>query len=248
MNFSLLIEPATEDVVRAAAERFISVAQESVAARGRFAVALAGGSTPRALYELLALYQWSERVPWPQTHIFWGDERAVAPDSKDSNTRMARETLLDQVGIPAENIHPMRGDAADLEAAARDYEAQLRAMNGPLDLVLLGMGDDGHTASLFPGYAALHETERWCVATGISPTEPRVPRLTLTLPCINAAHHVLVLVTGGGKAARVAQVISGLKNGVTNSEALPVQGVQPRNGDLTWMLDASAAQSLGAEP
>ncbi len=244
-NFPVVIEPTAQDVVHAAAERFVAVAQQSVAARGRFTVALAGGSTPRALYELLALYEWSERVPWPQTHVFWGDERAVAPDSKDSNNRMARETLLDQVGIPPQNIRPMRGDAEDLDDAARDYEAQLRAMNGPLDLVLLGMGDDGHTASLVPGYSALRETERWCVATGVSPTEPRVPRLTLTLPCINAARHVLVLVTGGSKAARVAQVISGLKNGVTDSETLPIQGVQPRNGDLTWMLDASAARLLG---
>jgi 6-phosphogluconolactonase len=168
MNFSIIVEPNAEALVTAAAERFVAVAQSSVADRGRFIFALAGGSTPRALYETLAASPWRERVPWEKVHVFFGDERAVAPGDEYSNGRMARQALLDKIEIPAQNLHFMRGDAGDLDAAARDYEAELRALGAPLDLALLGMGEDGHTASLFPQTPALQENERWCVATAVA--------------------------------------------------------------------------------
>ena len=238
-----LIFKNSDELVQAAAERLVEVAAHSINQRGQFSLALAGGSTPRALYQLLATEVWRSRIDWQKTHVYFGDERAVAPDSKYSNFKMAYEAFLGQINIPRENIHRMQGEAADLEAAARDYEAQLRELRAPLDVVLLGMGDDGHTASLFPETPALRENEEWCVATDVAPLEPHVRRLTLTYPVLNAARHTFILVTGKGKAARLEAVLQGPRV----VEKMPVQGIQPEDGALIWMVDEEAARLLEAE-
>jgi len=235
-----IIYQNSNELVQAAAARVAQIAEQSIVARGVFSIALAGGSTPRALYQLLATDEWRGRIDWHKTHVFFGDERAVTPDSEYSNYRMARESLLSHVDIPPQNIHRMKGEAQDLDGAAHDYEMQLHELQAPLDLVLLGMGDDGHTASLFPGTPALRENERWCVATGVAPLEPHVCRLTLTYPVLNAARHVLFLVTGKGKAERVKAVLEGPRD----VQKMPVQGIQPQAGELVWLLDDEAASLI----
>jgi 6-phosphogluconolactonase len=241
---TIVVSPGVPEAVRASAERVVSIAREAVAARGKFSLALAGGSTPKALYQLLASDEFRTQIDWSKAHIFFGDERAVPTHHEYSNARMAREALLDHVPIPRDSIEYMVADVPDFDASARAYEMQLRGVAGRLDLVLLGMGDDGHTASLFPGYPALKEGQRWCVATDVSPTEPRLPRLTLTLPCINAARHVLVLVTGDGKARRVAQAMQELQSSTQSDETLPIARVQPSDGELVWMLDEGAGRLI----
>ena len=212
-------------------------ARQSIAARGRFCLALSGGSTPRALYELLASPEWVQRFEWGKCEIFFGDERAVAPDDALSNFKMASDALLNHV---VARVHRMEGERADLESAAHDYGNLLDATCDRLDVVLLGLGDDGHTASLFPHSPQLNEAENWVAATPIAPMEPRVRRLTLTFPAINAARRAWFLVSGAGKAARVAQVL----NGPRDVQRLPSQGVAPQNGELTWCLDEGAAGGL----
>ena len=256
MDFSLHVFPDAPSVARAAAERVVVLTQESIARRGLFSIALAGGSTPRALYELLAQEPFRDRMEWNKTHIFWGDERAVAPDDERSNIRMARMALLDHVPIPTQNIHLPQGDASDLDSAARDYEAQLQGLRGGmsthaeeesasrLDLVVLGMGDDGHTASLFPGTPGLRETERLILAVDVAPMQPRVARLTLSFRAINEARHVLVLVTGEAKAELLANVLENVREDKTDVEKWPIQGVNPQPGELAWMLDEAAARLM----
>ncbi|MBV9867577.1 MAG: 6-phosphogluconolactonase [Abitibacteriaceae bacterium] len=240
MNRDLIVKPTAEEVVQTAAELFVGVSHESIAARNRFSVALAGGSTPRALYQLLASAQWQGHIDWSKTHIFFGDERAVPPDDEQSNYRMARESLLAHIPIAPAHIHRLHGEEANLEAAAQDYERQLRELQAPLDLVLLGMGDDGHTSSLFPHTPALQEQERWCVATDVAPHEPHVRRLTLTYPVLNAAHNIFIIVTGASKAERLRDVLEGASHPLDT----PIQGIQPQQGRLVWMLDAAAARLL----
>ncbi len=195
-------------VAEAAAEHFAEWAARYVAAQRRFGVALSGGSTPRQLYEQLATGPHGQQVPWERVHVFWGDERAVPPDDPASNYRLAHEALLSKAPLPPANVHRMRGEAENLEEAAAAYEQELRLALPRLDLALLGLGSDGHTASLFPGYPAQHETTRWVVATGVAPTEPPVRRLTLTLPVLNNAAQVLFLVTGAAKADLVREILS----------------------------------------
>jgi 6-phosphogluconolactonase len=238
----LLIQTSAQALIETTAQRLIAAAQESIAARGTFSLALAGGSTPKALYQLLASEPWRDRIEWSKVHVFFGDERAVPPDDEYSNDRMACEALLNHVPIPRANVHRMRGECEDLDSAARDYEEQLRE-HFPLDLVLLGMGDDGHTASLFPHSPALRENEKLCVATPVASLEPHVRRLTLTLPAINAAHQVWLLVTGSGKAARLQQVLAGMENDARDAESTPIQGVAP-SGEYLWLLDEAAAHLL----
>lgn len=194
-------------VARAAARVWESTARDAVDAGRPFSVALAGGSTPGRLYRLLAAAPYAESLPWSRTRVAFGDERCVPPDHEDSNYGFARRTLLDQVDVPRGNVLRMRGED-DPAFAARDYEERLRewfpASDGPaFDLLLLGMGGDGHTASLFPGTAALDERTRWVVANRV----PRLEawRLTLTLPAIAAARRVLILVTGTAKATVFAE-------------------------------------------
>jgi 6-phosphogluconolactonase len=231
-------------LARAAAEQWIVLAQAGMADHGQFRVALSGGSTPRTLYSLLATEEFAARLDWSHVHVFWGDERCVPPDHPESNYRMAREALLDHVPIPPSNIHPIPCDQEPGQAAAA-YDRTLRAFFGSqtthhsapppcFDLVLLGMGDDGHTASLFPGSAALGEQTRWVVAQYVSKLSAW--RVTLTPVVINAAAQVTFLVSGAGKAETLRQVLTGpYQPGV-----LPAQIIRPIRGHLVWLVDAAA--------
>ncbi len=241
--------PTVDALMRAAAEAFVRCAAESIRVSGRFAVALSGGSTPASLYALLATDAYARRVDWPRVHVFWGDERCVPPGDPASNYRLARESLLDHVPLPIANLHRIRGED-DPAAAAAAYERALRQAfatpDGPprhapgsrFDLVLLGMGDNGHTASLFPGMPAVHERGRWVVAQQVV-AEP-MWRVTLTPVVINAAGEVVFLVSGRGKAATLGRVL----DGPHQPDALPAQVVAPRSGRLRWLVDAAAAADL----
>jgi 6-phosphogluconolactonase len=241
MDREIIVVPDARAVAREAANRFASQIAEAVQSRGRFSVALCGGSTPRGLYRLLADERYRGEVPWHRVHVFWGDERCVPPDDPDSNYRLAYETLLSHVPIPLENVYRIQGELKPA-AAARTYDrAVVEFFCGPrprFDLVLLGLGSDGHTASLSPGSAALDETERLAVpATAVYQDRP-AERVTLTLPVINGAREVLFLVTGEEKAEIVQAVLE------DPSRNLPAQRVQPVAGQLTWLLDAAAASRL----
>lgn len=244
----VLVQSGPAALARAVAEHFTTLAGEAIAGRGRFAVALSGGSTPRAAYALLAADEFAGRVDWPRVHVFWGDERCVPPDHSDSNYRLARETLLDHVPIPAGNVHRIRGEEEPVAAAAA-YERDLRAFfagnsRGAVprfDLVLLGLGDDGHTASLFPGTAAIHERTHWVVAHHVDKLGSW--RVTLTPIVINAAAQVTFVVSGAGKAGSLHQV----RAGPYQPDALPAQIVQPTAGRLLWLVDATAAGLKGSD-
>jgi len=233
--------PAREAVTAATADAIVAAAAEAIAARGRFLLVLSGGSTPRALYELLATPAYAGRVDWHRTHVFWGDERCVPPDDRSSNYRMAREALLDRVPISPETIHRMRGEDPP-QAAAAAYEADLRKIFGApvprFDVVLLGMGDNGHTASLFPHLTAVRETSRWVVAEYVG--EVSMWRLTLTPPALNAAARVLFVVVGGDKAPMLSRVLEGPRD----IDLLPAQVIAPADGVLTWVVDTAAAAKL----
>jgi 6-phosphogluconolactonase len=228
-------------LARAAAEHFVALSAEAINRRGRFAVALSGGSTPRAMYALLATSEFVSRVEWARVHAFWGDERCVPPEHPDSNFRMAREALLDRVPIPAGNIYRMRGEM-EPALATDEYESALQTFFADgqphFDLILLGMGDDGHTASLFPGTAAIHEQTRWAAAQYVE--KLRVWRVTLTPVVVNAAANVIFVVSGAGKAERLKQVLTG----PYQPDVLPSQIVRPTNGRLSWLVDSDAAARL----
>lgn len=227
----LAVLPDKEALSHAAAQRFVALA-DRYTSTGAFGVALSGGSTPRPLYERLAAPPYRDQVSWPQVHLFWGDERCVPPDHAESNYRMACETLLDHVEIPAENIHRVRGEL-DPARAAQEYRSELERVLGAspgFDLILLGMGDDGHTASLFPGSPALQENERAAVAVYAPHLDSW--RVTLTLPVLNRARHVLFLVSGADKAPALARIRAG--------EPLPAARVCPGQGTLTWLIDEAA--------
>ena len=231
-----------EAVARAAARRIAEIAEEAIGERGAFAVALAGGSTPRRVYELLAGEESRAAVDWANVHVFFGDERAVPPDDADSNYRMANEALLSRVPVPPENVHRIEG-VGDAAANASDYESEMRGFFGDaewprLDLVLLGMGDDGHTASLFPGTAALEEGRAWVAANWVE--KLGAWRVTLTAPAVNAARHVLFLVNGAGKAGRLREVLKGERD----PAHLPSQLIRPSDGTLEWFVDRPAAARL----
>ncbi|HMB52552.1 MAG TPA: 6-phosphogluconolactonase [Thermoanaerobaculia bacterium] len=237
-----------EELAEAAAARFAAAVEEAVASvgeGGRVSLALAGGSTPRGLYRRLALEPYAARLPWARLHVFWGDERCVPPDDEASNYRMAHETLLSRVAVDPEKVHPIRGEEG-ATTAARAYEDEIRASLGDeprLDLVLLGLGDDGHTASLFP--AALEGVEGdphpdRLAAPAEAPSEPK-ERVTLTLSTLNAARRVLFLVQGAGKAEAVAATFAG--TGLA-STAVPAARVRPVAGHVLWLLDETAAAGL----
>jgi 6-phosphogluconolactonase len=230
----IIVMPTKADVTRAAADRIVAAATSAVAARGRFTIALSGGSTPRALFQLLATDAYRTKVDWPRVDVCFGDERCVPPDDPASNYRMAREALLDHV--PA-RVHRMRGED-EPSAAAAAYERELRELFGTtprFDLVLLGMGDNGHTASLFPGLHAVEERERWVVAEYVA--EVSMWRLTVTPVVLNAAAEDLFLVAGADKAAMLQRVLEGPRD----PRALPAQVVAPADGRLVWLVDAAAA-------
>ncbi len=191
---------ATDDLMTPAiAEETLRIAQEAVAKRGRCSICLSGGSTPKALNEILAR-DYAARMPWNQIHFFWGDERYVPHDNPHSNFRMAKETLFARLAVPPENIHPMPTNYPDPDKAAREYETELRRYFGAqpsFDLLFLGVGQEGHTASLFPGAQALGETQRWVVAVEVPADPPQ--RLTVTFPVLNGARNVFFLAAGGAK-------------------------------------------------
>ena len=239
---NIFVFETAEQLALAAAERFVEYSNELQDMTERFSVALAGGNTPRGVYELLATEQFKNRVKWSQAHLFFGDERCVPPEHPDSNYAMAYEALISRVPIPAKNVHRILGESNPNEGAL-EYENELRAFFAGLawprfDLVLLGMGEDGHTASLFPDLAALKETSRWVVATRNEQSGQE--RITLTVPLFNHARRIMFLVTGKKKAQRLKEVL----RPQPGSEQLPVQAITPIKGMLEWLVDAEAASLL----
>lgn len=238
------VYPDPTALALAAAPALVDTLLSHLADAGRCSIALAGGTAPRALYRLLGS-AYRDALPWEPVHIFWSDERYVPPDDPRSNFRMAKEEWLGRIAMPPENVHPMPTDFADPDAAARSYEATLREdFRAPwprFDLVLLGMGVDGHTASLFPGSPALEERERW-VAAVMAPVEPST-RLTLTLPVINRAAAVWFLVSGSDKAETFRKVLQG-----EAGQDLPAASVRPSRGALIWWVDRAAAALLAEPP
>lgn len=234
------------ELSRAAADLAAEQAKEAVSRTGRFTLVLSGGRTPQGLYEQLALPEYTERIPWKRTHIFWADERCVPPTHPDSNFGQAEKAFLSQAPIPLDHIHRMPGEAARPEEAAARYEQTLRDFFGAkpgdmcpgFDLVILGVGADGHTASLFPDGPAVVEARPW-VTPSPAPdgAQPPVTRLTLTLPVINASRFVLVLAVGAEKQAIVQQVAH---DPFGASRHYPAARVMPR-GELAWFVDAAAA-------
>lgn len=228
-----------------AAEQFVALAGAACAEKGRFTVALSGGSTPKALYGLLASDGYRDRVHWPRVHLFWGDERCVPPDHPESNYRLVKESLLSGVKIPEENVHRLAGEK-EAEAAAAGYENELRKFFGAtglprFDLIFLGLGEDGHTASLFPGSAALSENQRWVAAAYVE--RFKAHRLTLTFSVINAAAQVTFLVSGESKRAIVKQLLAGS----AKSSNYPAAKVSPTDGKLVWLITKDAAGDLQGE-
>ena len=238
---SVHVYECPEKLAEAAARKFATKAAEAIEERGRFAVVLAGGSTPNAMYGILAR-DYSDSMDWSKVHVFFGDERTVAPDHEDSNYRMAREALLDHVRVGS--VHRMRCELLPDEAAA-DYEEQLREFFGSeqlprFDLILLGIGGDGHTASLFPETPALEVQDRWVVANPVPKLD--TTRITLTVPVINAARSVVFLVAGEDKAEALKEILEG----DTDPREYPATLVRPPTGPV-WKLDRTAA-SLLSEP
>jgi 6-phosphogluconolactonase len=237
----------------AAAKRFALLAANAVADHGVFAVALSGGSTPKALYRLMAADEGiRSTIPWSKIHLFFGDERHVPPDHPDSNFRMANEAMLQALRTEQLHVHRVLGELTSAAQAAAQYEEDLSDFfdsRGLLDeglprfdLIFLGMGPDGHTASLFPNSPGLHEKSRWVVANWVKKFE--TDRITLTFPVLNSAAEVILFVSGPEKAPLVAEVL----RMATGAQKYPVQKVRPRNGIKRWMLDASAAADIGTIP
>ena len=237
-----------EALAHVVAEHVVMVATDSVSARGLFTIALAGGSTPEPVYRKLAREEFSSRIDWKRAQIFWGDERCVPPDDSESNYRMARAALLDHVLLPAENIHRICGEI-EPDHAASEYARELENIFGGdttrggsppdgFDLVLLGMGDDGHTASLFPLQPAVTEQKRWVMAQ--RPDGATLWRITLTPVVINAAKNIAFIVSGEDKAPRVKEVLHGTRQ----PSKLPAQAIMPTSGEIVWFLDKAAAVSL----
>ncbi len=247
MSVRFEVLPSRAALAEAAADRIVAAARNAIRHRGRCVLALSGGSTPRLIYPLLAARPRVAKVDWRRVEFFWGDERAVPPDHPESNFGLARALLLDHLpSVRADAVHRMPADAADRESAARDYEADLRRLfdiaptsvrRPSLDLIWLGMGPDGHTASLFPGSPAIDERRRWVLATTAPATSPVAARMTFSLPLINAARSVLFVVAGADKVTAVHAVRSG-------SGDLPAARVHARS--TRWLVDAAAAGEASA--
>ncbi len=225
----------------AAAEVFATAAQQAIQARGRFAVVLAGGGTPHRTYELLRYAPFREQIPWQHTHFFWGDERCVPTNDVRNNARMARQALLDHVPVPPEQIHPMICDGSP-QKAAEEYEALLHRFfvddRPRFDLVLLGLGENGHTASLFPGTPVLEEQQRWVAEVYVA--EEKLHRLTLTASVINQAAQIVFLVSGQGKKMILRKIVED----PPDPSNIPAQLIKPVEGDLLWLVDQDAAGLL----
>lgn len=249
MSSSVEIRKLTtpQELFAAAAEEVVRASEEAVAARGRFTIALSGGSTPRNLFTLLATNARST-LPWDRMFFFWGDERHVPPTDPDSNYKMAEETMLSKVPVAAGNVFRIPAENPDAAAAAEAYEQTLRKFfqlepeQVPVfDLILLGMGPDGHTASLFPGSAGLHEKTRLVIANWVD--KLKTSRLTLTLPVLNAAHCVAFLVSGTDKAAMLKTVLE--EN--APPEQYPSKLIRASNGKIIWLVDRAAASDLSTK-
>lgn len=232
-----------EELSRAAAARFTQLCREQTAGGDTFTAALSGGSTPQRLYEILGGAEFSDAIPWDSVHLFQVDERCVPPDHPESNYRRIREALLGRIPIPPANVHRIRAELPDPEDAARLYVQDLgrvvpvAAGEVPrLDLVFLGMGADGHTASLFPGSPALAERSKWACASFVE--KLHVSRVTMTYPVLNAAREIIFLVAGPDKAEALRSVLEGPHE----PERLPSQGIRLVDGRLKWYVDAAAAQ------
>lgn len=232
----------SEALSHKAAETFVNGSKKSVAERGRFAAAISGGSTPTRLYTLLGTSAYRDRVDWQHVHLFWVDERCVPKEHEKSNFRIAFDALLSRAPVPDGNIHRIKGEEVP-EKAARDYERVMRRFFGiswmPMfDLVILGVGKDGHTASLFPGSKSLEETARLAVPVYLD--EPDLNRVTLTLPVLNHAFQIVFLVTGRSKA----DILSAILEDEEKKKRFPAGLVRPVEGSLTWLIDRDAAEKL----
>lgn len=237
MNKNIHVYPNKEKLVAATAEIVTDCIEQAIQQNGLCNMALSGGNTPGGVFSILASSPYRDRVDWSRLYLFWGDERMVPPEHQDSNFRMVRETLLDHVEIPSENVHRMRGEIAPEEAAAEYEELLHNHFKGSLpcfDLILLGLGEDGHTASLFPETDAVEECEKHVVAVFV----PKLSawRVTLTLPVLNAARKVLFLVSGKSKSEMVQRIMSNKQP----DKEIPATMVNPQNGELHWMLDSEA--------
>jgi 6-phosphogluconolactonase len=244
-EYNLEIYDNPQELAWAAASRFASLAEQSIAERGVFTVALSGGSTPKAMFSLLAKSPFAASLPWPETQFFWGDERCVPPDHADSNFRLTMETLLGKIAVSPENIFRIPAEDDDHHRAAELYAGTLRqtfnSETPQFDLVFLGMGADGHTASLFPGTKALQSTDQIVVANFVEKLNSW--RITLTAKTINNARNVIFLVAGEDKAATLRNILEG----EYQPETYPSQLIQPVNGSLLWMLDEAAASLLSGD-
>lgn len=241
----IAIYPDSDTLSREAAGYVVRMIQQAIGTRGHCMLALAGGSTPQKLYGLLASKPYRDQIDWPVVEIFWSDERCVPPESDESNYAMARESLLNHVPIPASHVHRMPADLADRDAASQAYTVEMQRVFGrrdvPIfDLIQLGMGPEGHTASLFPHQDSLHEQHR--LVMPVTVPKPPPPRLTFTPPLLNAARHVLFLVTGSDKAEALKAVLED----PYQPDEYPAQVVRPTDGEVTWMLDTAAAALLSA--
>jgi len=242
---SIEVFATAADLFHAAAEEFVRAGRAAIGAQGRFTVALSGGSTPKALYSLLAANY--ADFAWSRVFLFFGDERHVLPSDSESNYRMVKESLLAKIAIPAENVFRVPAENPDASAAAAEYEVEVRRFFGlwsdqpkefpRFDLILLGMGPDGHTASLFPDSSALDDQSRLVVANWVAKFNTH--RITFTFPVLNHAAEVMFLASGPDKADMLHQVLEG-----KNTPPLPSQRVQPSDGKLLWMLDEAAAAKL----
>lgn len=240
---SIDIYPDTEALSQEAAQYIVRVAQESIAAHRRFTLALSGGSTPKKLYGMLAEEPYRSQIDWSAVDIFWSDERCVPTDDAECNFLMAQQVLFSKIPIPANQIHRMPADKDDRDAASYAYTLEMQQVFGTdgvpsFDLIQLGMGPEGHTASLFPHQPSLHEQQR--LVMPVTVPKPPPPRLTFTPRLINAAAHVLFLVTGAEKQDAVKAVLEGR----FQPDEYPAQIVKPTKGEITWMLDAAAADKL----
>jgi len=246
-NRRIRVSSSTEQAYSDAAQLILDDANRAIAQRGKFTIALSGGSTPKRLFELMASDAWKNKIPWNNIEFFWGDERYVPPTDASSNYRMTREAMLDKVPISGVNVHRVMTEKPDQEAAA-EYEKTIRQIvpagaNGvpEFDLILLGLGTNGHMASLFPHQPALHEHRKLVVAEYID--EVKMTRVTMTLPLINSAKSVVFVTLGPDKASVLREVIVGPRD----PERLPAQLIQPSPGQLTWLIDAPASAELPKE-
>jgi len=241
MSKRIYIAPDAAHLIEELAETLARDAREAIHERGVWIWAISGGSTPKALYRRLASEEWIGRFDWEKCFLLFGDDRAVPRDDPNSNFLMATQTLGPQI---SGRLIPIEGEETDPDLAAANYEKRIREFGPRVDCNLLGMGPDGHTASLFPRSPQLDETQKRVVATPVSTLEPFVRRVTFSFPEINAARKVYFLVTEESKAARVQEVV----NGPRDVQNIPSTGVEPTDGELVWFLDEAAASKLSPRP